>query len=152
MYNNLYRLAEICFIAGLLRFVQSGKWLHFTMPRAETDAADSPTSRACPFCDNSATIVCICIFQSQVRPPRRERTWCWPSYVKQSSVPALFALLNMVAPDCHRFCSVHRCEVGAVRMPRNRCHHSPERHRSVTGRLDRTRLLFFSSFLFQFVL
>ena len=41
-----------------------------------------------------------------------------------------------------------------MRMPRNRCHHSPERHRSVTGRLDQlgssSSMFSFSSF--QFVL
>lgn len=67
-------------------------------------------------------------------------------YAKQSSILGLFVLLNMVAPYCHRFCTVHRCEIGAVRMPRNCCHRNSERcNRSIRLRMFLLPLFFIVS-------
>lgn len=83
-----------------------------------------------------ALCLVLCLFlaasQSLVdthkRPPRHKRT-CRPSRVKQSSVSGSLVPSNMIAPDRHRFCPVYRCEIGALRMPGNRCHHGPAKKR-----------------------
>lgn len=74
------------------------------------------------------------LIHSRKRPPRHKRT-CRTSCVKQSSVSGSLVLSNMIVPDRHRFCPVHRCQIGAFGMPGNCCHHGPAKH-GATDQLD----------------
>lgn len=112
------------FIAVATLCTTSGNGYFFTNPCAH---------KVCPLC-SQPLLLWSCALRSGILHFSIRRKFILETkeqadlrYAKQSSILGLFVLLNMVAPYCHRFCTVHRCEIGAVRMPRNCCHHSSER-------------------------
>lgn len=109
------------FIAVATLCTTSGNGYFFTNPCAH---------KVCPLC-SQPLLLWSCALRSGILHFSIRRKFILETkeqadlrYAKQSSILGLFVLLNMVAPYCHRFCTVHRCEIGAVRMPRNCCHHS----------------------------
>lgn len=130
MYNNIHQ------------WICSSRWPRFVQPLETVISLQTrapATGVVSPLCSRTslslspsmrllrATDFYISRFDESFALEKNERT-SWPSLRETIvSILGLFVLLNVVAPYCHRFCTVHRCEIGAVRMPRNCCHHSSER-------------------------
>lgn len=132
MYNNNPPWVNL-FIAVATLCTTSGNGYSFTNPCAHNPLIFQYPAPVCPLC-SQPLLLWSCAPRSGILHFSIRRKFILETkeqadlrYAKQSSILGLFVLLNMVAPYCHRFCTVHRCEIGAVRMPRNCCHHSSER-------------------------